>query len=154
MQFQTRSKAQVVSDLATKLLQLPARHPNRPTLLRMIEGLREELREHERGVGNRTRTGHETQQSFPLIERRRFPRRRALLGAQIVFRGGLCSMDCYIVGVSEGGATLRPDDPIVCPKEFILKPRLEPPRECEVVWRRGGLFGVRYERPYPVTAQK
>jgi len=104
-----------------------------------------------RGASHRTEEiPAEPKQSFPLIERRHFPRRRALLGARIVFRGGLCSMDCYIVGISAGGATLRPDDPFACPKEFLLKPRLEPPRKCEVVWKQDGLVGVRYE-PHSMT---
>jgi hypothetical protein len=156
MQFQTRSKTQAIADLATKLFQLPTKHPDRLPLIRMIEGLREELREHDFGTGDRTHTADaltNTKRSLPRVEQRRFPRHRALLGARIVFRGGLCSMDCHIVGVSAGGATLRPDDPAACPKAFLLKPRLEPPRKCEVVWRRGCLLGVRYEQPCPVTVR-
>jgi hypothetical protein len=156
MQTQPRSKSQVVADLATKLLQLPPRHPYRDVLVRMIEGLRGELREHGRRAGHRARIEDdlltEAHRRLPPVERRRFPRRRALLGGRIVFRGGLYSMDCHIVGISAGGATLRPNDPPSCPKEFLLKPRLEPTRKCEVIWRRGYLLGVRYEEPCPMTA--
>jgi hypothetical protein len=56
MQFQTRSKTQAIADLATKLFQLPTKHPDRLPLIRMIEGLREELREHDFGTGDRTHT--------------------------------------------------------------------------------------------------
>lgn len=156
MPFQTRTKTQAVADLATKLLQLPPCHPHRPLLIRMIEGLREELRQHgcggAPGIPIKDNPLSEAERNLPQAERRRFPRRRALLGARIVFRGGLCSMDCHIVEISAAGAILRPEDPASCPKEFLLKPRFEPPRKCEVVWRRGYLFGVRCEQPCPATA--
>lgn len=61
-------------------------------------------------------------------------------------------MDCHIVGVSAGGATLRPNALASCSDEFLLKPRLEAPKKCEVVWRRGDLLGVRYKEPCPGTA--
>jgi hypothetical protein len=80
----------------------------------------------------------------PFVERRRTPRRRALIGAQIIFRNGYCSMRCHIEGISEGGALLRPADITSCPDKFTLKPRFDPPRDCEVVWRKGETLGVRY----------
>jgi hypothetical protein len=86
----------------------------------------------------------ETHQNAPRIERRHSPRCRALLGAQIVFRGGMCSMGCHIVDISPSGATLRPIDILRCPTKFLLKPRFEASRECEVVWKKGDLMGVRY----------
>jgi len=43
MQFQTRTKRQVLTDIARKLEQLTPDHPDRPTLSRMVEGLRAEL---------------------------------------------------------------------------------------------------------------
>jgi len=148
MQLRTRSKQQVLSDLLGKLLRLPPNDPDRPALTRMIEDLRPDLREQ----GGRTRPAThradamaETDQSAPSVERRRSPRRRVLLRARIVFRGGLCSMTGHIVGSSPSGVTLRPHDISLCPARFLLKPRIEaPPRECEVVWRKGDLVGVRY----------
>jgi hypothetical protein len=80
----------------------------------------------------------------PVVDRRRTARRRALLGAQIIFRNGYCSMSCHIESVSEGGALLRPADIALCPNKFVLKPRFDPPRNCEVVWRKGETLGVRY----------
>jgi hypothetical protein len=58
------------------------------------------------------------------------------MGAQIIFRNGYCSMKCNIEGISEGGALLRPADIILCPNKFVLKPRFDLPRDCEVVWRK------------------
>jgi hypothetical protein len=43
MKFRTRSKRCVLSDLTRKLGELPEGHPDRLALIRMIEGLREEL---------------------------------------------------------------------------------------------------------------
>ena len=86
----------------------------------------------------------ETSQEASAVERRRHPRRRALLGAQIVFRNGNCSMGCHIVSISPNGATLRPADVLSCPEKFTLIARFEEPRQCEVVWRKGDALGVRF----------
>ena len=43
MEFRTRSKEEVLTDLTTKLGDLPLKHPDRPTLVRMIVSLRTEL---------------------------------------------------------------------------------------------------------------
>jgi hypothetical protein len=86
----------------------------------------------------------ETDQAASTAERRQFPRRRALLGAQIVFRNGNCSMGCHIVSISQSGATLRPSDVLSCPEKFTLIARFEEPRQCEVVWRKSDLLGVRF----------
>ena len=146
MQFQTRSNGQVITDLATKVLRFPSSHPDRPVLIRMIEGLRAELREQDGRARQRASTAQVMTETDlnAVVERRRFPRHRALVGAQIVFRQGLCSMGCQIVGFSPSGATVRPNDIFLCPSKFLLKPRFGSPRECEVVWRKGDRLGVRY----------
>jgi hypothetical protein len=144
MQFQTRSKGQVITDLASKVLRFPSNHPERPRLIRMIEGLRAELREQDGRGRQHARTAEAVTDQIALVERRRSPRHRALLGAQIIFRDGMCSMGCLIVGISPTGATVRPNDIFVCPSKFVLKPRFAAPRECEVVWQKGDQLGVRY----------
>jgi hypothetical protein len=80
----------------------------------------------------------------PTVDRRRIPRRRALLSARIVFRNGYCSMGCLILDVSDTGALLKPDDINLCPAKFVLKPRFDPPRNCEIVWRKGEMLGMRF----------
>ena len=77
-------------------------------------------------------------------ERRRAPRRRALKKALIVFNDGHCTMGCQIVDMSDTGAKLTPVDILLCPKEFVLKPQIGEPRNCEVMWRRGTMIGVYY----------
>jgi hypothetical protein len=77
-------------------------------------------------------------------ERRGSPRKRALIGAQIIYRNGYCTMGCQILDVSSTGALLRPSDITLCPKRFVLKPRFDAPRNCELVWQRGEKLGVQY----------
>jgi hypothetical protein len=43
MEFQTRPKSQVFDDLIAKLEVMPSRHPDRPTIIRMIIDLRREI---------------------------------------------------------------------------------------------------------------
>ena len=53
-------------------------------------------------------------------------------------------MGCQIVDMSDTGAKLTPVDILLCPKEFVLKPQIGEPRNCEVMWRRGTKIGVYY----------
>jgi hypothetical protein len=80
----------------------------------------------------------------PNAERRGLQRRRSLLGAQIIFRDGNCSMTCQVLDISETGALLRPLETSLCPNKFVLRPRFDRFRECEVIWRKGELLGVHF----------
>src|SRR5260370_9108633 len=53
-------------------------------------------------------------------------------------------MQCQFPEVSDRGDKLVPSDPLLCPKEFVLKPHIGPAHECEVVWRKGTHVGVSY----------
>jgi hypothetical protein len=53
-------------------------------------------------------------------------------------------MSGHILNVSETGALLRLLDMASCPNNFVLRPRFDPPHECEVVWRKGEVLGVRF----------
>ena len=77
-------------------------------------------------------------------DRRRMRRRHTLKGAAVVFKSGYCSLNCQILDTSETGALLRVPDFMTCPNNFVIKPRFDPPHDCEVVWRRGEVLGVRY----------
>ncbi len=76
--------------------------------------------------------------------RRGSPRRHVIRRALIVHRGGYCTLGCNILNVSETGALLMPADMGLCPSMFVLKPQDGPPHHCEVVWRKGGMIGVRF----------
>jgi hypothetical protein len=76
------------------------------------------------------------------FDRRLSPRRRVLEVAVIVFR--YSTMDCVIHDTSDTGALLRPRDIVGCPTKFVLKPTVDPSRDCEVVWRKDEVLGVCY----------
>jgi hypothetical protein len=85
-----------------------------------------------------------TEAQFPILNRRNARRQWSLLGAQIIFRNGNCVISGQILNFSAAGALVRPNDLTLFPEKFTLKPRFEPPRECEVIWRKGDTLGVRY----------
>ena len=86
----------------------------------------------------------QTQHAADGAERRVAPRRRVLKNALIVFNSRFCTHRCFILNMSDTGAQLMPQDAIECPSEFVLKPSIGQERDCEVVWRKGELVGVRY----------
>jgi hypothetical protein len=77
-------------------------------------------------------------------DRRIAPRRRVLQNALIVFQSGYCTLKCHILNMSDTGAQLMPADIMQCPGEFVLRPAIGQQRDCEVVWRKGAVVGVRY----------
>jgi hypothetical protein len=79
-----------------------------------------------------------------IVDRRNARRHRSLLGAQIIFRNGNCAIGGQILNLSDTGAMVRPADLVSCPEKFVLKPRFASPHECEVMWRKGEMLGVRY----------
>ena len=89
----------------------------------------------------------QTRSTADGAERRISRRQRVLKNALIVFRNRYCSHRCFILNMSETGAQLMPQDVVECPSEFVLKPSVGEERDCEVVWRRGDLVGVRYVQP-------
>ena len=50
MQFRARTKEAVLADLTSKLEELPASHPRRRVLARMIKGLQREIGERSKGT--------------------------------------------------------------------------------------------------------
>jgi len=77
-------------------------------------------------------------------DRRDGSRQRVLKKALIVFNNGHSTVGCHILDISEVGAKLLPTDVASCPREFALKALTGEPRQCEVIWRRGGALGVRF----------
>jgi hypothetical protein len=53
-------------------------------------------------------------------------------------------MACHILDISDAGALLKPADIYLCPREFRLKPDIGAVHDCEVVWRKGEVLGVRF----------
>ena len=77
-------------------------------------------------------------------ERRRASRPRVLKGATLVFNGGNCSMNCQVLDLTKTGARLKPEDILLCPKEFTLKFNYGLVHDCEVKWRKGNMLEVRF----------
>ena len=77
-------------------------------------------------------------------ERRAWHRRTLLRNAKILYKNRSCVMDCVIVNISESGAKLRPADMPLCPDEFALQLHAGHYLDCEVVWRRQNVLGVRF----------
>jgi hypothetical protein len=77
-------------------------------------------------------------------DRRCGDRRQVLKSAMIVFNDGHCTLGCRILNVSDTGALVMPSDLFLCPDEFVLKPKVGSPRDCEIVWRKNDRVGVRY----------
>jgi hypothetical protein len=49
-----------------------------------------------------------------------------------------------MLDISETGALLKPADIFLCPNEFLLKPDIGAPHDCEVAWRKGEMVGVHF----------
>jgi hypothetical protein len=73
------------------------------------------------------------------VDRRRTRRHQTLKGATITVRDGFYSLSCQILDTSERGVLIRVVDFSSCPNHFVLTPRFDAPRQCEVVWRKGEL---------------
>ena len=83
------------------------------------------------------------QLTHPGERRARF-RRTLLRNAKIVYGDRSSMMDCVIVNISEAGAKLRPADIPLCPDQFSLQLHGGHYLDCEVVWRRQNVLGVRF----------
>jgi len=79
-----------------------------------------------------------------VAERRGNRRQRVLKKGLIVFDNGHASVGCQILDISERGAKLYPADVLSCPCEFMLNIQATESRQCEVMWRKGSVLGVRF----------
>jgi len=59
---------------------------------------------------------------------------------------GITRIECYVLDVSPGGAKIMTDAPIDIRDNFIMAVMPERPKRqsCEVVWRRGRTYGVKF----------
>lgn len=76
--------------------------------------------------------------------RRRSARQGRLLGGKIAYNNNSCVMNCVVLNMSDGGAKLRPADIVHCPGAFTLRLPGQSPHDCEVVWRKQDVIGVRF----------
>jgi hypothetical protein len=80
-----------------------------------------------------------------MEERRRWPRRRALKGARIVFNHGASSLSCLVRNLAKGGARLELESGLGVPNRFLLYfDDGNHPLVCDVKWRTPKAIGVAF----------
>ncbi len=80
-----------------------------------------------------------------FAERRKLARRVINRTAQFCSDDGSLPRDCMVVDISDSGARLYSE--VDVPAAFTLavsKNSVNTPRDCRVVWRVGGEFGVEF----------
>ncbi len=90
-----------------------------------------------------TNTAEMKRQAPGAEERRRRPRRRAILGGVILFDN--LSYQCRIIDIGERGARLRLADTLALPETFwLLAPKKWLAFEAQLTWRKDAEIGVRF----------
>ena len=66
--------------------------------------------------------------------------------AWLTLDDGMTKTECFVLDVSPGGARIITEAEIVVADRFRLaqKPKQPKRQPCEVVWRRGRMFGVKF----------
>jgi hypothetical protein len=78
---------------------------------------------------------------------RRSPRERAFLAGRISYSNGALSTSCTVMQISETGAKVNIAGAIGLPEMFhIAIPQKSVDRRARLVWRRGDVAGVAFER--------
>ena len=77
-------------------------------------------------------------------ERRSAARIKTLKISQIVYHHQQCVIDCLILGLSEGGAGLRPADMLNFPNRFQLRFQDGSSYNCDTCWQNGDKLGVQF----------
>lgn len=79
---------------------------------------------------------------------RREARRRVLKAGIIAFNNRFATLTCMVRDLSEHGARLRVDNPMMVPSHFELIIELDGFEvDCELVWRHDNEIGVRFLCP-------
>lgn len=88
-----------------------------------------------------------------MFERRKRPRGRTLLGAEVAHNPQYAPVRCVVRNLSESGARLALNSAVVLPAEIDLTitQRAET-RRARLVWRRGDAVGVAFVRPETAAA--
>jgi hypothetical protein len=89
----------------------------------------------------------------PVIEARKTPRKRVILGGKVVYNEGSYTTDCRIRDVSGGGARIVLSPGIVIPTRVVLiDTRNATAYESEVVWMKAPDFGLKFLGTYSMRA--
>ena len=80
-----------------------------------------------------------------MEERRKVPRNRTFLNAQIAFNNKNSTADCFVRNCSGEGAKIAVAETLPLPREFdFLLPGKRESRHARLVWRRGAQAGVTF----------
>jgi hypothetical protein len=71
------------------------------------------------------------------------PNRKKVLNDAKILNDGL-SVTCLVKNISESGASLLLPEHFIQPKNFVLARKGLPERNCEVIWKRARLVGVKF----------
>lgn len=80
-----------------------------------------------------------------MDDRRRIPRRRAMLGSRILFPDRMRAVNAMTRNYTDTGALVFVDVSVPIPERFgfVLR-RDEPPRPARLVWRQGDRAGIAF----------
>lgn len=85
-----------------------------------------------------------------MIERRKTPRLRTLLGARACFNQRNATLDCVVRNFSEDGALLVVSDAVALPSAFEIDiAQRQRSYAARVRWREGSRVGVAFETRSP-----
>ncbi|GJD94115.1 PilZ domain-containing protein [Methylobacterium iners] len=85
-------------------------------------------------------------------ERRREPRRRALLGADLSVSAMASTTACLVRDITGDGACLAVGETIPLPDTFDLTiPHQAATRRARLIWREGDRAGISFIRPRPAA---
>jgi hypothetical protein len=85
----------------------------------------------------------------PIVDGRKAPRKRVILGGKIVYNEGSFSLDCRIRDLSETGARVVLAVGLVIPTRVVLiDVRNSIAYESEVVWLKAPEFGLKFHSTY------
>ena len=76
----------------------------------------------------------------------REPRRQHKRPAWLTVDDGMTKIECFVLDVAPGGAKIVTDAAIDVRDSFVLALVPEHPKRqaCEVVWRRGKTYGIKF----------
>ncbi|MGH7489486.1 MAG: PilZ domain-containing protein [bacterium] len=87
----------------------------------------------------------------PIVEARKAPRKRVVLGAKVVYNEGGFSVDCRIRDLSDGGARIVLAKGAFIPTRVVLiDTRNGIAYESEVVWLKAPEFGLKFLATYSI----
>lgn len=83
--------------------------------------------------------------SMEVIEARKAQRKRAMLGATIVFNNRNSTIECKIRNISEDGAKIVVSEDVSFPQRFDFNvPQHGRSYQAKVIWRHGGETGLEF----------